>query len=42
MSDSNLVYTEAVEANLRTDGYVQFQKDGINSKVLMIRGDTIG
>ncbi|MBR1452007.1 MAG: hypothetical protein IJ592_00730 [Candidatus Methanomethylophilaceae archaeon] len=35
MSDSNLAYTEDVEINLRNDGFVQFQKDGVNSKVLM-------
>lgn len=35
MSDSNLAYTEEVEKNLLTDGFVQFQKDGVNSKILM-------
>ena len=35
MSDSNLAYTEEVEKNLLTDGFVQFQKDGVNSKILI-------
>ena len=35
MSESNLAYTEEVEKNLLTDGFVQFQKDGVNSKILI-------
>ena len=35
MPESDLAYTEDVERNLRSDGFVQFQKDGVNSKVLM-------
>jgi len=35
MSDSNLAYTEEVEKNLLTDGFVQFQKDGVNTMILI-------
>jgi len=38
MSDSNLAYTEEVEKNLLTDGFVQSQKDGVNSKILIDQG----
>ena len=38
MSESNLAYTEEVEKNLLTDGFVQFQKDGVNSKILIDQG----
>lgn len=35
MSDSNLAYTEDVETGLRNDGFVQFQKDGVNTMILI-------
>ncbi|MBQ7978219.1 MAG: hypothetical protein IJ248_00470 [Candidatus Methanomethylophilaceae archaeon] len=35
MSDSNLAYTEDVKSGLRDDGYVQFQKDGVNTMLLI-------
>ncbi len=35
MSDSNLAYAEDVKSNLRNDGYVQFQKDGVNTMLLI-------
>ncbi len=38
MPDSNLAYTEEVEKSLLTDGFVQFQKDGVNSKILIDQG----